>query len=633
MGITSIAPKGAYPGDTVSVVVKGYGFKQFPDGLLSYVDSLPAPNKSQVVSDNKLELYLAIPATTPPGTYDLTVVGNVGTQEVISTFPFQVYAPPQVALTGITPSTAYNGQTVQVRVYGSGFSQVKNLIFHVDGMTTSNVRVLSDEALSAEIRIPEGLAADWYAASVQGTYGNGMTAASNVLKQGIRVVPPLVLRSITPRTGYAGEKVEVRLHGQAFSFYDRLEFAIGPIQAQSVRVLSDEEASAVFVLPSTRAATAYDVTLTGYVGDAQPYRDSLKEGFVLQPPPAPTSPPPTPTATRPPSPTATPTVPPPPPLVVAWLENVTGYPDENIDLHVHGSGFLAPQEIRIAVGTFSPQPATPLADDVVAAPVYIPWDAAPGWYAVTVEATYPDGHTERQIIPQGFQVVEEYAPMPWFDWSAVLGVGTLAGLLSLYTASRALKSFRRKRWQKQATDKPLPRTCQRGERIVQREKPEIHPGRWKLAAIQATYYQQDPKGQHTQHQMPKKMVKKLDKIARKRLLHGDSEQVQQGIQEIAHEFGTLLLTWQITSRTGMTILLETRLEGGEVEIPFTMYRCTGNGWKKRGKWSLKRNFVNLLAHRIRAPQREESSADYTGYMQREIHTYLKSVVREAARLF
>ncbi len=637
LGIKSISPASAYIGTEVQVSLTGYGFQQFPQGVRVEIGGLTAA-QGRILSDAQIAADIFIPIDASPGAYTVRVVGLFNGQEAPAELPggFRVEAPPDIALDALEPGAAYAGSVVTLRAYGAGFTTLDDLSFAIDGLGFQAVRVVSDGELAAEVSIPPQFPPGWYAASVQGYYAPGYATGAE-LARALRIWPALAFNSMYPMSALPGSRAELLLYGENFQTFERLELRVGDFPAGEALARSDRQAAATLTIPRNAAPGRYPVTLTGYNPGLPPLERTLPQRFEVLPLPAEATNTPggaTPTPERAPGPTTPPPPPPeeaPPDFGVHILENVSGRPGDTVLVSVYGRGFRAPRRIEADIRGLEVKVLSVRSDDELLLRVYIPEDAQPGWRTLTLTAYYGAGGIRQVQVAQSFQVLRA---IPEFSLSRedLLFGGALAALGALASRS-ALRAWRRKRWQKQATSEALPRRCRRGERRVQRGAPELQPGRWKVAAVRATMFTKGAApGSRTVHTMPAAMLKDLDKAARARLLHGDTPELAAQVREMARQFAGLVLTWQITSRTGKDVLLETRLEGGEAEVPFTFYQCTGNKWRQRARWKAKCTVVDHLPHVIRAPLREETSAAYSAYINREVHAYLKNVVAEAGRL-
>ncbi len=637
LGIESISPSSAYAGTEVQVYITGYGFQQFPQGVRVEIAGLTAVQGS-ILSDAEIAADVLIPIDAPPGAYTVRVVGLFNGQEASAALSggFLVEAPPDIALDALEPAAAYAGSQVSLRAYGAGFTQLDDLGFAIEGLGFQTVRIVSDGELAAEISIPPQFPPGWYAASVQGYYAPGYATGAE-LARALRILPALAFNSLYPMSALPGSRAEFLLYGDNFETFERLELRVGDFPARAVTVRSNQQAAATLAFPRDAAPGSYPVTLTGYNPGLPPLARTLTQRFQVLPPPAGVTDTPggvTPASGRAPVPT---TPPPPPPAEaqpdfgVHVLENVSGLPGDTVLVSVYGRGFRAPRRIEADIHGLEVADLFVRSDDELLLRVYIPEDTQPGWRTLTLTADYGEGNIRQVQVAQSFQVLSAMPEFP-LSWEDLLFGGVLAALGALASRS-ALRALRRKRWQEQATNERLPRRCRQGERRVQRGAPELQPGRWKVTAVRATMFTKGAApGPRTVHTMPAAMLKDLDKAVRARLLHGDTPELAAQVREMARQFAGLVLTWQITSRTGKDVLLETRLEGGEAEVPFTFYQCTGNEWRQRARWKAKFTVVDHLPHVIRAPLREETSVAYSAYINREVHAYLKNVVAEAGRL-
>ncbi len=335
------------------------------------------------------------------------------------------------------------------------------------------------------------------------------------------------------------------------------------------------------------------------------------------------------------------------PIGLDAVEPGEGHPGQELEVALYGHGFAEANQVRLDMEGIQIRESWVASDEEMGAVIRIPEDASPGPRRVEVVADFGPDELFAAKLPGGFLVVEAAAPPqdgqrgePAVDEGGGLGLLLLllgamllgGGIVSLTLRRR--RSARRREWQSQATEQELPRSCQKGAHIVRREKVEIKPGRWKVTQLTTTLRDTLRGEPGPSRQAPLDLVKRLDKMARQRLLRGESAAQSQEVAAVGRELAALIRAWQSLSNTGMDVLLEARLEGGEAEITFVRYRCVGSPgrWRKQDEWRVKAKAVDILPRALPGPQVSESQEAYVAFLNDQVAAYLQELVQEAARL-
>jgi hypothetical protein len=349
-------------------------------------------------------------------------------------------------------------------------------------------------------------------------------------------------------------------------------------------------------------------------------------------------------------------------LYLREVQPPEGRAGETMDLLLFGGGFSRvydigkriQQEIRVEIEGVDVLEVRYESDDILHARIFIPESARPGPRPVIVTGFLGPNEPVTAVLEAGFRVLEPTPeipppepPMPeppkpippqtfpiwlliFIAGIIVLGVG---GVLAVVILAVTLKrSSLKQDWQSQAQTQELPKTCQHSTHINRREKIEFKPGRWKVTGLKVTLYDSVNGERSKPREVPKDLVSKIDKAARQRLLHGESDDLKDKVAEIARETAALITAWQSISEKGKSILLEIHLEGGSAEAKFVRYQCVQGQWRKELEWKATLKAVDHLQSTFREPLDDEPVRGYQIFLEEQLKTYFAMVVKEAARL-
>lgn len=352
------------------------------------------------------------------------------------------------------------------------------------------------------------------------------------------------------------------------------------------------------------------------------------------------------------------------PVYLSSISPTTGLPGQKMELTLFGQGFDEANEVRLFIGELEILDLWVVSNEQMGAIIYIPENIRPGPRDVEVVAVYGPNEEFPASLAGGFNVLEaavlppdeipppelaypdENTPIPELQEGSSNGDNTLlfvlvAGILLVGGVATVIlsllwrRSIVRKQRQSQASEQKPPQTCQAGTHYVYREKLKIKPGRWKVSGLKVTVY--DSQGGTTEavHQAPREIVKNLDKLAHQRLLHGMSEELEQEVRDNSATLAASILEWQMQSRSGQDIYLQTRLEGGQAEQRFVRYRCVGSpgGWQKQIEWTIKLKAVDHLPRAVRGPGESEAQQAYAAFLGKQSQAYVFDLLEQAGTLF
>ncbi len=341
------------------------------------------------------------------------------------------------------------------------------------------------------------------------------------------------------------------------------------------------------------------------------------------------------------------------------VEPPEGRPGEQMNLTLRGEGFLGVKIMGVEMEDIEVQEYRVESNEAMAVRVYIPEFASPGPRGVTVIASMGQNEPVTAFLDGSFFVLERQSEIPPPDdvppeeppfipqhnnplqdgfpyWVLLLLLGGLglgggavaAVLLALRNAGL------KKSWQSQAQQQELPKECHSSTYINRREKIEFKPGRWRVTGMKVTLYD-SRKGQcRDSHAVPNDLVSKVDQAARRRLMHGEGDELRAMISDMVGELSALIIAWQDISKQGRDVFVEAGMEGGSAEAKFARYHCVGQPghWQKVLEWTAKLKAADHLPATFRAPLEGEPQKAYRVFLERGTEDYLADLVKEAARL-
>ncbi len=147
---------------------------------------------------------------------------------------------------------------------------------------------------------------------------------------------------------------------------------------------------------------------------------------------------------------------------------------------------------------------------------------------------------------------------------------------------------RRQSWQYHAQNSAINAPCRPNHLVVIKRlvNAEGHSlGSWIIKAIRSEQYDIYGRISHTEAVMPRKIVKQLNKIAR-RSGEMDNQQLNKALQPIANRMSKAALRRIEKQNRSLPIALDIRFEGaaGEAHIVFELYQCRNAAWHLIDQW-------------------------------------------------
>jgi hypothetical protein len=172
-----------------------------------------------------------------------------------------------------------------------------------------------------------------------------------------------------------------------------------------------------------------------------------------------------------------------------------------------------------------------------------------------------------------------YAQQPYYDPNSTMG--------------------RRNSWQAHAQNGTIFETCTQNNVVVLKRLLDMDGdilGEWTIKSIRTVQYDMYGRISRTEVVMPSKVVKKLNKVARRSQSY-DNPKLKKAVQPIAKVIAKLA-SKPINEKSAMLpIAMDFRFEGkhGEVRIVFELYQCRNHGWHLIDQWEPE---MAIVGHKI-----------------------------------
>jgi hypothetical protein len=152
--LTSISPNGGMQGTSVAVTLNGTNF--LPATTIAVSGTGVSVTGVSVVSSAKLTATFVIAATAASGARSVTAATTAGSSAAL---PFTVNtAPAKPTLTSLAPSAASRGARLTVTLNGTNFTSPASVTVQGNGVSVSNVVVVSSSKITATFRVSQSAA-------------------------------------------------------------------------------------------------------------------------------------------------------------------------------------------------------------------------------------------------------------------------------------------------------------------------------------------------------------------------------------------------------------------------------------------------------------------------------------------
>ena len=256
--LTSILPTGGAQGSNATITFTGNGTHWVPAGSTVSFGGGIVVGTVTVLNNQSLTANISVPATTAPGSYSATVTTNGEVVTLPNAFAVAAATPH---LTGVTPTSGAQGQTLDVAITGqfTTFTALPAPTFNFGpNIAVNTVAVTDDTHVKANITIANTAFAGGRTASLtsNGTIFNfSFTVNSSAA----------AITAINPTSGYQGASVAIQVTGVNTHWVDGLTSAsLDPIwiTINRVKVTSSTTAEVDISIAGNAPIGARTVTLS-----------------------------------------------------------------------------------------------------------------------------------------------------------------------------------------------------------------------------------------------------------------------------------------------------------------------------------------------------------------------------------
>ena len=206
--VTAISPSFELQGNTLDVTITGTNFVN-GGSTVGFSESGITVNSVTWSSSTQIAANISIDPAAPTGfrTVSVTTANGIGT--LPSAFEVRLPPNPVPTLTNVTPSTGTRGQTVSVKLTGSGFVSGITTVSFGESISVSVVPEGSPTLLTTLITIAPRASLGAHGVTVTNPSPGGGTAT---LPNAFTVSnPTLTLSSLSPACGNRGQSLVLRL--------------------------------------------------------------------------------------------------------------------------------------------------------------------------------------------------------------------------------------------------------------------------------------------------------------------------------------------------------------------------------------------------------------------------------------
>jgi len=263
-----VMPDSGYGEQIMNVTIVGIGTMFSYSGRASMVSIVlenqlehVGPFYGSLVNDSTLACSITVPDAAPETYYNLIVQVDDTTERTFNqSNAFRVYSSP-ARITSVSPSSAYDSETVNITVTGQNTSflagSIPTISFLRSGTTYFTAQadtIYTNTSLGASVMIPNNIAAGNFDVIVHnGSYSDTGKAKFSVLGQGPTTT--LVKMKVTPDSGFQEEQLTVTIVGIGTNFE-----STGNASMVSVRLTNSNNVS----IPAYTSSFLNDSTITAF---------------------------------------------------------------------------------------------------------------------------------------------------------------------------------------------------------------------------------------------------------------------------------------------------------------------------------------------------------------------------------
>ena len=248
---TDVSPASGIQGETLDVTISGAHLDDTT--ALSFGDGITVNGWTD--SSSQIAANITIDAAATLGLRDVTVTTAGGTATIGDAF--EIFAP-EPTLTGISPASGIQGQSLNVMITGANLTYACAADFG-DEITVTTVTVDSDTQLSVSIAI--GAAAAPGARNVSVVTSGGTATLENSFTVATPPIPTPNITGVSPSTGYQGQTLEIVITGANMLGATSVHFGTG-LTVDGFVVNSPAQITVTLIIADDAPPGAEDVIVT-----------------------------------------------------------------------------------------------------------------------------------------------------------------------------------------------------------------------------------------------------------------------------------------------------------------------------------------------------------------------------------
>jgi Quinohemoprotein amine dehydrogenase, alpha subunit domain III len=263
--ITALEPSSGTQGDTVEIAVKGTGFTA--DTVVDFGEGIDVQGPL-FSSSTELIVMIVIADSAEPGPRTITASNSQGSADILDAFEV-LEEVDELTITAVAPDSASQGETVDVTIGGTGFTNDTLPDFGAD-TDVRDFEVVSDTELSVTIAVAADAVPGLRTITVSNSQGSAeLPDAFELLEE----VDEMEIESVDPSSGVQGEVLTVTLTGSGLGDVVSVDFGEG-IHPE---LLSTEELTVEITIDTGADTSLRTVTVT----DSQGNQAELADGFEV----------------------------------------------------------------------------------------------------------------------------------------------------------------------------------------------------------------------------------------------------------------------------------------------------------------------------------------------------------------
>jgi len=263
---SSVSPVSAHQGETLDVMITGSNLSGAT--AVDFGDNVTV-NTLDVIGPTQIRANISVDASAIPGARTVSITTPTGTVSMAEAFTV-VAAPPCPSVTGLSPNSGLQGQTLDVVITGANLDGASSVSLG-EGVTVDDFTVDGASQITATITISEAAAAGLRCASVTADSGTG--SLEDCFTVGI---PAPQVVSLNLDAAKPGETVDIVVTGVRLDGATSVSLGEG-ITVNSFTVDSPTQITVNITIDEDAAIGPRDVSVTTPGGT-----DSLSAGFEIE---------------------------------------------------------------------------------------------------------------------------------------------------------------------------------------------------------------------------------------------------------------------------------------------------------------------------------------------------------------